>query len=169
MLLTDPPVRNGKIVNKLWSAMKSGQIDVIASDHAPHLITEKTADSIWDVKPGIPGLETSLPLLLTKINEGQVALHSLIKFMAEKPAEIFHLKGNGFLKEGYNASITVVDMNRRSKIDANRFYSKAKYSPFDGWKVRGIPVKTFVNGHLVMDEGEIVADAGVGRILRSQV
>ena len=75
----------------LWGAMKEGQIDIIASDHAPHLVTEKTADSVWDVKPGIPGLETSLPLFLTKINEGQVALPDLMKFMAERPAEIFRL------------------------------------------------------------------------------
>ncbi len=169
MLLTDPPVRNGKIASGLWRAIRSGQIDVIASDHAPHSIAEKTADSIWDVKPGVPGLETTLPLLLTKINEGQIALHNLVESMAEKPAEIFHLEGHGFLKQGYNASITVVDMHRRGKVYASKFYSKAKFSPFDSWQVRGMPVKTFVNGQLVMDEGEILADAKVGRILCAQV
>ncbi|MFQ6067987.1 MAG: dihydroorotase family protein, partial [Candidatus Bathyarchaeia archaeon] len=168
ILLTNPPMRSANIVEALWSAIKNAQIDIIASDHAPHLITEKTVDSVWDVKPGIPGLETLLPLLLTKVNEKLFTIHDLVRLTAEKPAEIFHFDGDGFLKKGYNANITVVDMHRRSKIDASKFYSKAKYSPFDGWQVRGVPVKTFVNGLLAMDEGEVVAEAGTGKILRGQ-
>jgi dihydroorotase len=167
MLLTDPPVRSKNIIKELWKAAKKAQIDIIASDHAPHLVTEKTADSIWDVKPGIPGLETLLSLLLTKVNEGQISIHDLVKLTAEEPAKIFHLSGNGLLKEGYNANITVVDMQQRRKIDADTFYSKAKYSPFDGWQVEGMPVKTFVNGQLVMDGGEVIAKKGTGRLLRS--
>jgi dihydroorotase len=120
------------------------------------------------VKPGIPGLETLLPLLLTKVNEGQLAVRELVRLTAEKPSEIFHLRKEGFLKEGYNANITVVDLHRQGKIDASKFYSKAKYSPFDGWHVKGMPVKVFVNGRLVMDEGKVVADAKAGRILHSQ-
>lgn len=168
LLLTDPPVRSRNIVEELWGAMTNAQIDIIASDHAPHLITEKKADSIWDVKPGIPGLETLLPMLLTKVNKGWLTVNNLARLTAEKPAEIFHLKGDGFLKEGYNANITVVDMRRRGKIDAGEFYSKAKYSPFDGWKVSGRPVKVFVNGLLVMDNGEVFTKASTGKILRSQ-
>lgn len=168
MLLTDPPVRNKNIADNLWSALKNGQIDNVATDHAPHLIAEKKADSIWNVKPGIPGLETLLPLLLTKVNEGQLAVRDLVRLTAEKPSEIFHLRKEGFLKEGYNANITVVDLHRRGKIDASEFYSKAKYSPFDGWHVKGMPVKVFVNGRLVMDESKVVADAKAGRILHSQ-
>jgi len=169
ILLTDPPVRSRNLIEELWKAIRKAQIDLIASDHAPHLATEKTADSVWDVKPGIPGLETLLPLLLTKVNEGQLTLHALTRLTAENPAKVFHLHGDGFLKEGYNANITAVDMQKRGKIEAARFYSKARYSPFDGWRVEGMPVKTFVNGHLVMDEGQVVAKAGTGRILRSPV
>lgn len=169
MLLTDPPVRSRGAVNKLWNALKNREIDIVASDHAPHLISEKKSDSVWEVKPGIPGLETTLPLLLTEVNEGHMTIAMLVSLMAERPAEIFHLHGHGALKEGYNANITVVDLHRRGKIDASKFYSKAKYSPFDSWIVEGIPVKTFVNGCLVMDEGEIVAEAGIGRILRGKV
>ncbi len=167
MMLTDPPVRNRKTVDELWSAVKRGQIDIIASDHAPHAVTEKEADSVWDVKPGIPGLETSLPLLLTRVNEGRLSLDELVRLTAENPAEKFHLRGTGFLKEGCKANITVVDMHQTGRIDAGKFYSKAKYSPFDGWRVKGKPVKTFVNGLLVMDRGEVFLEARVGKILRS--
>lgn len=165
LLLTAPPVRSRNIVDALWSAVKIGQIDILASDHAPHLIEEKEEESIWDVKPGIPGLETLLPLLLTKVNEGRLSVKDLVRLTAEKPAEIFGLRGCGFLEEGYNANITVVDLHREGKIDASKFYSKAKYSPFDGWRVKGVPVKTFVNGRLIMDEGEVVGAAGVGSVL----
>lgn len=168
VLLTDPPVRNKNVTEKLWNAVKAGYIDMIASDHAPHLLAEKKADSVWDVKPGFPGLETLLPLLLTKVNEGQLSIHELVRMTAEKPSEIFGLHGEGFLKEGFNANITVVDMHRRSRIDVDKFYSKAKYSPFDGWQVEGIPVKTFVNGQQVMDEGVVITEKRVGRILHSK-
>jgi dihydroorotase len=88
--------------------------------------------------------------------------------MSEKPAEIFKLKGRGSLEEGNIADITVVDLSKRGKIDSSKFYSKAKYSPFDGWVVKGKPVKTFVGGQFVMDEGEIVAQAGSGNVIRRE-
>lgn len=166
LALTDPPLRTRKDVMALWDALKQGSIDAIASDHAPHTIEEKKAKSVWEAKPGICGLETTLPLLLTQVNEGRLTLADLVRLTAEKPAEIFNLRNRGTLKEGNWADIVVVDINRKYKIDSSKFYSKAKYSPFDGWNVKGKPIKTFVNGQLVMDEGDIVAKPGTGQIVR---
>lgn len=163
--LTNPPYRNFSIRDKLLSAVNSAEIDIIASDHAPHSITNKTASSIWNVKPGVPGLETTLPLLLTKVNEGQLTIGDIVRLMAEKPAEIFKLKGIGFLEEGYYANLTIVNMHQRSEVDPTNFYSKAKYSPFERWTLKGLPVRTFVNGCEVMKNGEIVSNPGVGKIL----
>ena len=140
----------------------------MASDHAPHTLQEKKAKVVWDVKVGIPNLETTLPLLLTEVNRGRLSIADVARLMAEKPAEIFKLKSRGYLKEGNNADLTVVDLNRKYKIGASKFHSKAKYSPFDHWTVEGKPVKTFVNGQLIMDEGEIVAKAGSGKIIRRE-
>ena len=166
LLITDPPVRSKEEQQNLWNELKSGTIDAIASDHAPHLLEEKFSDEIWKVKPGVPGLETTLPLMLTQVNKGLISIQELVRLMAENPAKIFGLKRKGELKEGFSADITVVDLNKEKIIDSSKFYSKAKYSPFDGWRVKGVPVKTFVNGVLVMDHGEIVAEAGVGEIIR---
>jgi len=166
LALVDPPLRTKRDVAALRDALRQGLVDVISSDHAPHTIEEKNADSVWDAKPGIPGLETALPLLLTEVNEGRLSLSNMIRATSEKPAEIFNLKGRGCLGEGNHADLVVIDMNQEYEIDASKFYSKAKYSPFDGWRVRGKPVKTFVDGRLVMDGGEIVAEPGTGRILR---
>jgi len=162
----DPPLRTEKDVETLWEALRHGLIDAVASDHAPHTIEEKKAESVWEVKPGIPGLETTLPLLLTQVNEGRLAMSDLIKVTSKRPAEIFHLRDKGSLTEGCWADLVVVDMKRKYRIDSSKFYSKAKYSPFDGWRVKGKPMKTFVNGQLVMDAGEIVENPGAGRILR---
>jgi dihydroorotase (multifunctional complex type) len=165
--LTDPPLRTRKDATALWSALKPGLIDVIASDHAPHALEEKNVNSVWEAKPGVPGLETTLSLLLTRVNEGHLSLSELVRLTVEEPAKIFNLSKRGFLEDGSWADIVVVDMRREHKIDSSVFFSKAKYSPFDGIRVKGKPIKTFVNGKLVMDEGEIVAEPGTGQILRS--
>jgi dihydroorotase len=164
--LTMPPVREIQHMKALWAGVKNGWVDIIASDHAPHTLKEKKADSIWDVKVGVPGLETMLPLLLTEVNRGNLTVTDVVRLISEKPAETFNLKDRGGLREGGSADLTVVDLKSEYVIDAAKFHSKARHSPFDGWKVRGKPVKTFVCGMLVMDDGEIVAKAGTGRIIR---
>lgn len=161
-----PPLRTSKDVTALWEALQQGFIDSIGSDHAPHSLEEKAAESVWDVKPGIVGLETMLPLLLTQVNRGRLTLEQLVNLTCRKPAKIFHLRDRGILDERCFADITVVDLKREHRIDASRFYSKAKFSPFDGAKVKGMPVKTILEGQLIMDEGEIVAKAGSGRVIR---
>ncbi len=166
--LTDPPLRTEEDVKALWTAFKQGLIDVLASDHAPHTVEEKESEFIWNVKPGIPGLETMLPLLLTQVNEGRLTLASLIRASSKKPAEIFHIKDRGSLTEGFYADFVVVDMKQKYRIDSSKFHSKAKHSPFDGWMVKGKPTKTFVNGHLVMDDGEIIAKPGTGQIIHGR-
>jgi dihydroorotase len=104
--------------------------------------------------------------MLTQVNKGLLSLQKLVQMTSERPAKIFGIKDKGELKEGCSADFVVVDLKNEWKIDSSRFYSKAKFSPFDGWKVKGKPVKTFVNGRLVMDDGEITANPGQGRILR---
>ena len=169
LMLTDPPVRSKEDQQFLWKGINEGIIDIVASDHAPHMLEEKFSDEIWKVSPGVPGLETILSLMLTQVNKGLISIDDLVRLMAENPARIFGLKGKGALKNGFSADITIIDLNREGIIDSSKFYSKAKYSPFDGWVVKGLPVKTFVNGVLVMDEGEIVAKPGVGKVIRRKI
>jgi dihydroorotase len=161
-----PPVREKNQVAALWEGIRNGRIDMIGSDHAPHTFDEKRAGSIWDVKVGIPGLETTLPLLLTEAKRGKMSIGDIVRLMAERPAEIYKLKGKGFVKAGNNADLTIVDLRAKYEINASSFKSKARYSAFEGWPVEGKPVKTFVNGHLVMDNGNIVAEAGDAEIIR---
>ena len=163
--LTVPPIRSEKNASVLWNGLKHGFVDVLASDHAPHTIAEKKAVSVWDAKLGVPGLETMLPLLLTQVNKGCLSFAELVRVTAEEPAKIFCLKNRGVLEEGAWADFVVVDMKREYRVDSSGFFSKAKYSPFDGMWVKGKPVKTFVSGELVLDEGVIVAEFGSGHVV----
>jgi len=169
IVIMAPPLRNKTHVEALWKGLEEGLVDALGSDHAPHSRSEKSARSVWDVKPGIPGLETTLPLTLTLVKNNRLKLTQVVQLLAEKPAEIYGLNDRGHLEQGKTADLTVVDFSRQFKIDASRFKSKAKFSPYDGWDVQGKPVKTIVKGQLVFDEGEIVAKGGSGSIVRRDI
>lgn len=166
LALTVPPLRSKSQTTALWKGLNNCWINVIGSDHAPHTFEEKNADSVWDVKVGIPGLETTLPLLLTEVNAGRLNIDDVVRLMSENPSKIFGLEGFGSLKEGFRADLVVVDLKRELRIDASRFHSKAKFSPFNGRVAKGVAVKTFVSGQQVMDEGEIIAKPGCGKIIK---
>ncbi len=166
--VTMPPLRSSEHVDALWKGIAEGTVDTIGSDHAPHTLEEKENRSIWDVKVGIPGLETTLPLMLTMVHKNRLTLARVVKLLIERPAEIFHIPNRARLEQGKNADLVVVDFRQKFKIDASKFLSKAKFSPFNGWEMQGKPVKTFVNGNLTMDDGAIVAKPGTGTIVRRE-
>ena len=163
--LTVPPLRQESDVSAIWNALLLNKIDAIASDHAPHELDEKMKQSVWDVSPGIPGLETMLALLLTEFNRGRLSLNTLVRITSENPARLLHINGRGSITEGNWADLVVVDLKQEGIIDSSSFMSKAKYSPFDGFKIKGKPLQTFVNGNLVMDENEIVSESICGKII----
>lgn len=166
LIILMPPLRQKTTVEYLWSGLRNGIIDFIGSDHAPHLKEEKTRSNIWDVKVGLPGLETTLPLMLTLVNKHQISIGDLVLFLSENPARTFKLNNLGSIQKGKKADLTILDLKKKYKIDASAFHSKAKYSPYDGWNVKGMPIKTIVNGSLIMDDQRIIAKRGSGSILR---
>lgn len=153
---TNPPLRNGRENLKISDLH---DVDIIGTDHAPHELLEKGRD-VWNAPPGIPGLETALPLLLTEINRGNINFEDLKLLLCENPARIFHIQNKGFINEGMDADFVVVDMEKEGVIKAENFHSKAKYSPFEGIKVRGMSVMTFVRGNVVMEDGEVFENKG---------
>ncbi len=169
LLIMMPPPRSQNNVNALLNAIRNGWVDVLGSDHAPHTINEKMNTNVWDVKVGLPGLETSLPLMLTMVNKRLLNIGDIVLLFSENPARIFKLSNLGFIEKGKNADLTVIDIKKKFKIDASSFNSKAKYSPYDGWDVQGSPVKTFVKGTLIMEEQKIIGENGSGSILKRVV
>ena len=87
-------------VEALWKGLEDGSIDALGSDHAPHAQSEKSASNVWDVKVGVPGLETTLPLMLTQVKKNRLALNQAVQLLAEKPAEIYGLNDRGRLRTG---------------------------------------------------------------------
>lgn len=167
LVIMAPPLRSKLHVEALWKGIEDGSVDTLGSDHAPHTQEEKMSGNIWDVKPGVAGLETTLSLVMTLVKKGRLSLSQVVGLLAEKSAEIYGLIDRGRLEKGKNADLTIVDFNRQYKIDASKFKSKAKFSPYNGWEVWGKPVKTIVNGQVVFEDGEVIAKGGVGSILRS--
>ena len=165
--LTVPPFRTRDDLDALWSGILGGEVNVIGSDHAPHTLEEKLNDDIEEVPPGIPGLETTLPMLTTFISRGRLSLKDLVLLLAEQPSQIFNLKGKGFIREGFKGDLTVIDLKSEHVIHPRDFKSKAKYSPFSGFKCKGKAVATFIGGSLVAEEGEIVAKPGSGRVIKN--
>jgi len=153
---TNPPLRSGSDKIKLIDIYKA---DIIGTDHAPHSISEKE-ENIWNAPPGIPGLETALPLILTQVNRGKISFEDVKRLLCENPAEIFNIKNKGYIKEGMDADFVVVDMKREGIINPENFYSKAHYSPFKGEKVKGMPIMTILRGNIVMEEAEVFETQG---------
>lgn len=151
----------------LWHALRHGLVDTIATDHAPHTLAEKLVGPD-EAPPGIPGLETMLPLLLDARHRRLLTLQDIQKLCCENPSKLYRLKAKGFLKRGYDADIVLVDLKREKRVSNSELFTKCGWSPFHGRELRGWPVATFVRGQLIFRDGEILAseNGGTGREVR---
>ena len=161
-----PPIRAEQHRQGLWRQFSSGQIDILASDHAPHTLDEKIKQNAWEAASGVPGLETSLPVLFTQFVRRKLTLHRLVEATATLPAKIFGLRRKGRLKEGFDADVVLVDPKAKFRIDPQTFRSKAKYSPFKGMPCIGVAAYTIVNGVVVAERGRITGSPA-GKIEKS--
>lgn len=154
----NPPLRSKADVEAVRRGLADGTIDIIASDHAPHSAREKNLP--YDKAPfGLIGLETTLGLVLTYlVRPGILTLEQAIEKMTILPAKIFGLDkfGVGSLTPGTKADITIIDMKKKWKVDVNKFFSKARNCPFDGWKLQGKAILTIVGNKIVMKDGKII-------------
>ncbi len=154
----NPPLRTKEHYDRLWVAIKNNIVDVLGSDHAPHLKENK--DKEYPNSPsGMPGVQTIFPVMLNHVNEGKLTLQQLINLMCENPCKIFGIKNKGFIKEGYDADLTIADMNKEVIIKNEMIASKCGWTPFNNYKVKGFPVGTIVNGNLVMSDGKVIMES----------
>ncbi len=123
-------------------------------------------EDIWDCSFGLPGVETSLSMMLTGVNQGRLSLERLVAARSQLPAQVYGLwprKGN--LNLGADADFVLVDMDAEKTLDNADIVSKVGWTPYAGRRVKGLPVKTFVRGRLVAEDGRVVAEPGWGRFL----
>ena len=153
----NPPIRDKSHYDRLWYAIKNNYNDTIGSDHAPHL--KKNKEKTYPNSPsGMPGVQTLMPVMLNHINEGKLTIEQLINFVCENPVKIFGIKNKGFIKEGYDADFTIVDMNKKIVVKNEKIESKCRWSPFHEFEFKGTPVTAIIAGQIKMREGKIIGD-----------
>ena len=153
----NPPLRDKIHYDRLWYAVRNNYNDTIGSDHAPHLKINKDKE-YPDTPSGMPGVQTLLPVMLNHVNEGKLSLVQLMNLVCENPAKIFGIIDKGYIKKDYDADFTIVDMNKIIEIKNEKIESKCGWSPFDGYKFKGTPVYTIINGEIKMKDGEILGE-----------
>lgn len=160
-----PPLRKAFDVDALWKALADGTLDIVDTDHAPHLPEEKKAGDIWQSPGGLPGLQTMLPLMSDAVAAGRLTWSDLVRLCAQRPAELFGIfPTKGHLAPGADADIVLVDPKMERSIRNEDQMSKAAVTPFAGRRVRGWPVQVLVRGQTVMKEGRIEG-APIGRFV----
>ena len=153
----NPPLRDKSHYERLWYAVKNNLNDTIGSDHAPHLKQNKEKN--YPNSPsGMPGVQTLIPIMLNHVNNGKLTLEQLINSVCENPVKIFGIKDKGYIKEGFDADLTIVDMNKKIMIKNKDIESKCGWSPFDGFEFKGTPISTIINGLIKMRDGKILGE-----------
>lgn len=151
-----PELKTKADTEYLWESINDGSVDTIGTDHAPHLLSEK----LEKITFGMPGVETSLGLMLTACNQGKITLEKIQELMCENPAKIFKIKNKGKLEIGYDADIIVVDLEKEWIVEKKELLSKCGWSPYEGWELKGKNEITIVNGNIVFLNNKINYNKG---------
>ena len=160
----NPPIREERHRQALWRALARGIVDVLGSDHAPHTLAEKSKR--YPASPsGMTGVQTLVPIMLDHVAAGKLTLERFVDLTSAGPARAFGIAGKGRIAAGYDADLTLVDLQRQETIRKEWIASRCGWTPFDGVKVTGWPVGTFVRGAKVMWQGELVT-SGKGAPVR---
>lgn len=161
MLLRMKPELREKSDNEfLWEAINRGEVDTIGTDHAPHLISEK----LEKITFGMPGVETSLALMINAYNEGKISLEMIQKLMCENPAKIMKIEKRGKLQEGYFADVIIVDTKKEWIVGIDdTIESKCGWTPYENWRLKGKNIMTIVNGEIVYENGKINENVKSGK------
>jgi dihydroorotase len=151
----NPPVRSAEHRAGIWRGIEQGIVDVLGSDHAPHTLEEKA--NAYPASPsGMTGVQTLVPVMLDHVNAGRLSLSRLVDLTSAGPARIFNIASKGRIAAGFDADLTIVDLKRSETITNQWIASRAGWTPYDGVRVTGWPVGTFVRGKRVMWQGELL-------------
>jgi dihydroorotase len=162
-----PPLRDERDIEALWDGVRDGTVDFISSDHAPHTREEKERGrrDPWAAPPGIPGVDTMVPLLLDAALTGRVSVERMSDLASRAPARMHRLAGKGEIVEGKDADLVLVDPDARWSVTPPSILTRCGWSAFEGWSGRGVPRMTMLRGVAVARDG-IPLDEPVGEMLR---
>lgn len=149
----NPAVKTAEDRSQLWDALLNDQIDVIATDHAPHTIEEKSNNYV-KAPSGGPLVQHALVAILEKHRSGKISLEKIVEKMCHNPAILFDIEKRGFIREGYYADLAIVDLNDPWEVSKSNIAYKCGWSPFEGQTFKSKITHTFVNGHLAYENGK---------------
>jgi len=164
-----PPIRTSTDISSVWQAVRTNQVDTIGTDHVANQLGLKLGgDDVWSALAGFPGIGTILPILLSEgVNKDRITLHQLIRLTSMSAAKIFGMyPKKGTLEKGADADITLINLKKEKKVSSELFGGYSDYVVYDGWNLKGWPLKTIVRGKLVSDDFEVVGKLGYGKLAK---
>ena len=160
----NPAVKTQKDKEGLWKALLDDRIDVIATDHAPHTLEEKSQNYL-QAPSGGPLVQHSLNVMLENFKNGKISLEKIVEKMCHNPAILFEIEKRGFIKEGYKADLVLVDLNDSYTVSKENLLYKCGWSPLEGTKFHSKITHTFVNGFLAFENGKVSDEKHGERLL----
>jgi dihydroorotase len=155
LIQMNPSLKSADDNARLWQALLEGDIQVIATDHAPHTLEEKQQP--YPASPsGLPAVENSLALLLNEVNQGRCTISQVVHWMCDAPARVWDMMNKGRIVRGYDADVVLVDMNLTHVVRNEEQVTKCGWSPWNGVELTGCPVRTWVQGVEVFRNGEFL-------------
>ena len=155
----NPPIREKHHQDALWRAINDNTVDILASDHAPHTLDEK-AQTYPSSPSGTPGVQTLVPVMLNHVSNKKLSIERLVDLWSHGPHRIHKIHNKGQITKGYDADITLVDLNKKMTITNAQQKSRTGWTPYDGLNVTGWPVMTMIRGNVVMREDELLQPIG---------
>tara|TARA_Y100001936_G_scaffold24388_1_gene22206 strand:+ start:265 stop:1614 length:1350 start_codon:yes stop_codon:yes gene_type:complete len=155
----NPPIREKHHQDALWRAINDNTVDILASDHAPHTLDEK-AQTYPSSPSGTPGVQTLVPVMLNHVSNKKLSIERLVDLWSHGPHRIHKIHNKGQITKGYDADITLVDLNKKMTITNAQQKSRTGWTPYDGLNVKGWPVMTMIRGNIVMREDELLQPIG---------
>lgn len=149
----NPAVKTAKDRDGLWKALLDDRLDVLATDHAPHTLEEKS-NPYLNAPSGGPLVQHFLPAMMEKVHDGTISIEKMVEKMCHNPAILFRVEERGFIREGYHADLVLVAPNRPWSVSRDNVLSKCGWSPFEGTLFKSKITHTFVGGHLAYNEGK---------------
>ncbi len=167
-----PPIRSKSDTARIWQDVENGNIDTIGTDHVANRLDLKlVGDTVWDALAGFPGMGTMMPILLSEgVNKGRVTLPQLSNLTSLNTAKIFGMyPKKGIIQKGSDADIVLVDMKAEKKVSAELLGGYSDYTVYDGWSLKGWPVKTLVRGTVVAEDFKVTGKPGYGKFIQRPV
>jgi dihydroorotase len=162
-LRINPPIRRRDTPSALWSGLVDGTIDMIATDHAPHTLEEKSQDDIWDVARGIFGVQTQLQVMLGAVHDKKLTLSQYVRLACEAPARAFGIfPRKGSIRPGADADLVVVDLDEREPVDQKAMRSRHRFSPWHGHPTGGAVKCVLLRGQVIVQDGILIGHPGDG-------